>query len=172
MEMKPKLLVSACLLGRPVRYDGQAKPLSEQDWRRLRQKFDLIAACPECMGGLPTPRPPAELRGGDGTAALRGQAGVITATGEDVSAAFIDGAGQALDLAQAHGCRQALLKANSPSCGDRRIYDGRFSGTLKDGEGVTASLFRQAGIVVCSEEDIDVLLDAPSRQAAQQSEFS
>ena len=54
MEMKPKLLVSACLLGQPVRYDGQAKPLSEQDWRRLRQKFDLIAACPECMGGLPT----------------------------------------------------------------------------------------------------------------------
>lgn len=161
MEMKPKLLVSACLLGQPVRYDGQAKSLSEVDWQQLSQKFDLIAACPECMGGLPTPRPPAELRGGDGAAALHHQATVVTDADEDVSAAFIDGARQALRLAQTHGCRQALLKANSPSCGNRRIYDGQFTGTLKKGEGVAASLLRQAGVTVYSEEEIDVLLGAP-----------
>lgn len=89
MEMKPTLLVSACLLGQPVRYDGQAKPLAERDWARLRRDFTLISACPECMGGLPTPRPAAELRGGDGAAALRGQATVETAAGEDVSLSLI-----------------------------------------------------------------------------------
>ncbi|NHR07854.1 DUF523 domain-containing protein [Chromobacterium haemolyticum] len=161
MEVKPTLLVSACLLGQPVRYDGQAKSLAEQDWTRLRRDFTLIPACPEYMGGLPTPRPAAELRGGDGAAALRGQATVETAAGENVSAAFLRGAQASLRLAQAHGCRQALLKANSPSCGTLRIYDGEFSGKLKNGEGVTASLLRQAGIKVCSEDHIEELLKAP-----------
>ncbi|MBN3006418.1 DUF523 domain-containing protein [Chromobacterium alkanivorans] len=162
MEVKATLLVSACLLGQAVRYDGQAKPLAEHDWARLRRDFTLIPACPECMGGLPTPRPAAELRGGDGAAALRGQATVETAAGEDVSAAFLRGAQASLRLAQAHGCRQALLKANSPSCGTRRIYDGEFSGMLKDGEGVAASLLRQAGIEVCSEEDMAERLRTPA----------
>ncbi|WP_181247962.1 DUF523 domain-containing protein [Chromobacterium haemolyticum] len=75
--------------------------------------------------------------------------------------AFVRGAQASLRLAQAHGCRQALLKANSPSCGTLRIYDGEFSGQLKNGEGVTASLLRQAGIKVCSEDHMEELLKAP-----------
>ncbi|OHX18133.1 DUF523 domain-containing protein [Chromobacterium sphagni] len=155
---KPTLLVSACLLGQPVRYDAQSKPMPEQDWRLLRQQFDLIPACPECLGGLPTPRPAAEIVGDNGAAVLRRQAQVKTAQGLDVSQAFVAGAKMALDIARQHGCHAALLKANSPSCGNRRIYDGEFSATLKDGKGVTASLLDLDGIMVWNEYEIQQLL--------------
>ncbi|MCD4498846.1 DUF523 domain-containing protein [Chromobacterium vaccinii] len=161
---KPTLLVSACLLGQPVRYDGQSKPLSSPQWTTLRQRFDLVPVCPECLGGLPTPRPAAEIVGGNGNDALAGIACVQTAEGDDVSAAFISGAELALNTALQHGCVQALLKANSPSCGNRQIYDGSFSSTLRDGQGVAASLLERHGIAVWNEEEIDRLLDSEPPQ--------
>ena len=156
---KPTLLVSACLLGQPVRYDGQSKPIPGPQWNILQQCFDLIPVCPECMGGLPTPRPAAEIVGGDGDDALAGTARVETAAGDDFSAAFIAGAEHALNVARRHGCAKALLKANSPSCGNHRIYDGSFSSTLRNGHGVTASLLEQQGIEIWNEEEIDLLLN-------------
>ncbi|AOZ51525.1 DUF523 domain-containing protein [Chromobacterium vaccinii] len=162
---KPTLLVSACLLGQPVRYDGQSKPLSSPRWTTLRQRFDLIPVCPECLGGLPTPRPAAEIVGGNGGDALAGVARIQSADGDDVSAAFIAGAERTLNAALQHGCAQALLKANSPSCGNRRIYDGSFSATLRDGQGVAASLLERNGIAVWNETEIDSLLDPEPPQA-------
>ncbi|AXE30392.1 DUF523 domain-containing protein [Chromobacterium phragmitis] len=157
---KPTLLVSACLLGQPVRYDGRAKPVDSPHWQALRERFELLPACPECLGGLPTPRAPAEIAGGDGGSVLRGEAMVKTEAGEDVSAAFAAGAQIMRQTAQRHGCEHALLKANSPSCGNRRIYDGNFTSTLREGDGVAASLLRQHGIQVWNEEEIASLLQA------------
>jgi uncharacterized protein YbbK (DUF523 family) len=105
----------------------------------------LIPVCPETVGGLPTPRPAAEIQP-DGR--------VRTCDGVDVTAAFEGGAGQAVALAVAAGAKQAVLKARSPSCGCREIHDGTFGGGLVPGEGVTARALRAAGIEVCSEEDL------------------
>ena len=156
---KPRLLVSACLLGQPVRYDGQAKAMASADWETLRQRFEIVPACPECLGGLPTPRPPAEISQGDGAAVLLGRARVQTRQGRDVSQAFIDGARHALAIARQQNCQAALLKANSPSCGNRQIYDGSFSAALTDGQGVTASLLEQHGIRVWNETQVGDLLE-------------
>ncbi|WP_199179906.1 DUF523 domain-containing protein [Chromobacterium sinusclupearum] len=158
MTIKPKLLISACLLGQPVRYDGQSKPMRDVDWTKIHDRFGLIPACPECLGGLPTPRPAAEITGGSGNDVLTQQASVQTGDGQDVSLAFITGAWQTLRLAQQGDCKLALLKANSPSCGNRQIYDGNFGKTLRDGQGVTASLLSQHGIRVWNEEEVDALL--------------
>ncbi|UTH76497.1 DUF523 domain-containing protein [Chromobacterium sp. IIBBL 290-4] len=153
-----KLLISACLLGQPVRYDGQSKPMPETKWAALQQAFELIPVCPECLGGLPTPRPPAEISGGSGCQVLKRQARVKTAAGEDISLAFISGAEQTLAIAQQHGCHAALLKANSPSCGNRQIYNGNFEKTLRSGQGVTAALLEENGVRVWNEEEWQELL--------------
>ncbi|MEN3030927.1 DUF523 domain-containing protein [Chromobacterium amazonense] len=158
MTKKAKLLISACLLGQPVRYDGQSKPMRDVDWTKIHDRFELIPACPECLGGLPTPRPAAEIIGGSGNDVLTQQASVQTGDGQNVSLAFISGAWQTLRLAQQSDCKLALLKANSPSCGNRQIYDGSFGNTLRDGQGVTASLLIQHGIRVWNEEEVDALL--------------
>jgi uncharacterized protein YbbK (DUF523 family) len=136
-----KILVSRCLLGQRVRYDGGAHGR-------------VVALCPEVAGGLPTPRAPAEIAGGQGAQVLDGRLPVLTVDGEDVTAAFIDGAQQALALVAEHGIRIALLKARSPSCGNRENYDGSFSGTKVAGEGVTAAALRRAGVQVFSEEEL------------------
>ena len=139
-ERKP-VLVSACLLGTPCRYDGAGRPdariLSLAATRRL------IPVCPEQLGGLATPRPPAERVGER----------VSTGGGADVTAAFQRGAEETLRLARLFGCKTAILKSRSPSCGSGQIYDGTFTGTLVSGEGVTTALLRQNGLIVCSEED-------------------
>ena len=155
---KPVLLVSACLLGQPVRYDAASKGLPDHWQARLAARYTLLPFCPECAGGLPTPRPPAEICGGSGTQVLAGRAQVRTEAGDDVSAAFVSGARLALQQAQRHGCRLALLKANSPSCGNRQVYSGRFDGQLQAGAGVTAALLQQHGITVYSEQQLDALL--------------
>ncbi|RKQ62205.1 uncharacterized protein YbbK (DUF523 family) [Vogesella indigofera] len=158
---KPPLLVSACLLGQPVRYDGHGKAMPSPLLFELARRYQLLSICPECQGGLPTPRPAAEISGGDGGDGgdvLDGRARVITQTGQDVSRAFIDGARQALDSAIRHGCRQALLKANSPSCGNRQIHSGRFDQQLQPGSGVTAALLQGHGISVFNENEMDRLL--------------
>ena len=142
-----KILVSACLLGTPCRYDGQSKPVLALE--RLREMgHTLVPVCPEVLGGLPTPRPPAELQP-DGR--------VVNRVGEDVTAPYRKGAELALDLARAEGCALAVLKAKSPSCGCHQIYDGSFTGNLIPGQGVTARLLEESGIQVVDETELDAL---------------
>jgi|SRR5580704_2478502 uncharacterized protein YbbK (DUF523 family) len=117
---KPKILVSACLLGRPVRYDGSAKTLVHQALERWKAEDRLVTLCPELAAGFSTPRPQAEIDGGQsGREVLSGRARVIEATGADVTDLYIVGAQAALLLAQANDCRFALLADGSPSCGSR-----------------------------------------------------
>ncbi|MCG6573117.1 DUF523 domain-containing protein [Pseudomonas sp. AF32] len=145
-----KILVSRCLLGHRVRYDGGASGPFDV----LQQWLDegrVVPLCPEVAGGLPTPRAPAEIAGGQGVRVLDGEVAVVTADGEDVSAQFLSGAHQALDQVREHGIRIAVLKANSPSCGNLLTYDGTFSGVKVRGEGVTAALLKRHGVKVFSE---------------------
>jgi uncharacterized protein YbbK (DUF523 family) len=148
-----KILVSRCLLGHRVRYDGGASgPFdSLQHWL---DEGRVVPLCPEVAGGLPTPRPAAEIPGGQGARVLDGDAAVVTAEGEDVSAQFLSGAYQALALVREHGIRIAVLKANSPSCGNLLTYDGTFSGVKVRGEGVTAALLKRNGVRVFSELEL------------------
>ncbi|MGZ7455987.1 DUF523 domain-containing protein [Pseudomonas sp. Ma2-10] len=148
-----KILVSRCLLGHRVRYDGGASGPFDQ----LQQWLDegrVVPLCPEVAGGLSTPRAAAEIPGGQGAEVLDGRASVITTEGEDVSVEFLSGAYQALELMQKHGIRIAVLKANSPSCGNLLTYDGTFSGVKVSGEGVTAALLRRHGVQVFSELEL------------------
>lgn len=148
-----KILVSRCLLGHRVRYDGGASgpfDLLEQ-WI---EEGRVVPLCPEVAGGLPTPRAAAEIPGGQGGEVLDGIAAVITTDGEDVSAQFLEGARQALELVQKHGIRVAVLKANSPSCGNLLTYDGTFSGVKVGGEGVTAALLKRHGVRVFGELEL------------------
>jgi uncharacterized protein YbbK (DUF523 family) len=148
-----KFLLSRCLLGQRVRYDGGSHgPFTLLE--RWQQEGRIVPLCPEVAGGLPTPRAPAEIAGGQGARVLDGQLPVLTVDGEDVTAAFLDGAQQALALVAQHGIRIALLKARSPSCGNRENYDGSFSGTRVAGEGVTAAALRRVGVRVFSEEQL------------------
>ncbi|HBP49096.1 DUF523 domain-containing protein [Pseudomonas sp. FSL R10-0056] len=152
--MSPKVLVSRCLLGHRVRYDGGASgpyALLAQ-WQAEGR---VIALCPEVAGGLPTPRAAAEIPGGQGVEVLAGKAAVITTEGEDVTEAFVSGARQALALVERHGIRIAILKANSPSCGNRLTYDGSFRGVKVEGQGVTAALLTRAGVQVFSELELE-----------------
>jgi len=145
-------LVSACLLGVCTRYDGGCCPVPRLI--QLAARGLAVPICPEMAGGLPVPRPPAEIVGGDGQAVLDRQARVLTIDGEDVTEAFLSGARQVLETMQRLGIRQAVLKDDSPSCGCRRIYDGTFSGHKVSGQGVTAALLQRNGITVLSEEDL------------------
>ncbi|MNE44853.1 hypothetical protein D3C81_907560 [compost metagenome] len=149
-----KVLVSRCLLGHRVRYDGGAHGPFDL-LQRWQAQGRVIALCPEVAGGLPTPRPPAEIPGGQGFAVLEGSVRIVTVDGEDVSEAFIQGAEQAVELVRRHEIRMAVLKARSPSCGNRENYDGSFSGQRVPGEGVTAAALKRMGVLVFSEEELD-----------------
>lgn len=140
----PPVLVSACLAGLPCRYDGRSKP--DPGIVALVEEGGAIPVCAEQLGGLGTPRAPAEIVGGDGHDVLRGHARVLTDTGEDVTAQFLEGAGRTAALAREHGVQEAVLQARSPSCGCGRIYDGTHSGSLGDGDGVLAALLQENGI--------------------------
>ncbi|RJG49450.1 DUF523 domain-containing protein [Motilimonas pumila] len=142
-----KVLVSACLLGAPVRYDGTSKAVQHPLLSRWQQEGRLIALCPEQAGGLSTPRAPAERQGER----------VITVQGQDVTAAFLRGAQHALSTCLRHNISFAILKENSPSCGVTQAYDGSFQGQLVTGEGVTTALLRQHGIAVFSEQQLERL---------------
>ena len=148
-----KLLVSRCLLGHRVRYDGGAHGPYDllQQWQAEGR---IVPLCPEVAGGLPTPRAPAEIAGGQGGDVLEGRLPVLTDSGADVTAAFIGGAEAALRLVRQHDLRIAVLKARSPSCGNTHNYDGSFSGTLVAGEGVTAALLRRHGVRVFNESQL------------------
>ncbi len=133
-----RLLISACLLGENCKYDGGNNVLPPGILEALRLRFELVPVCPEQLGGLPTPRVPSERRDGR----------VVSREGEDVTEAFRRGAEAALRIAEKKGCRRALLKANSPSCGSGTIYDGSFTGTLVAGDGVAAELLKHEKIEV------------------------
>lgn len=140
-----RIAVSACLLGAHCRYDGKSKPCD--DVIALKDHHDLIAICPEVMGGLSVPHPPNEI-------ASVGPLRVVDVEGADNTAAFVAGARKSLDCAQREGCEFAILKAKSPSCGVGHVYDGSFTGALVEGDGVAASMFIKAGIPVCDEHSI------------------
>lgn len=142
--MKKKAIISSCLIGVNCRYDGGNNKLPDEKLAELREKYELIPVCPECYGGLTTPRVPSERRDG----------GVYSKVGVDVTAEFAKGADAALYLAKLLGAELAILKENSPSCGSGTIYDGTFSGTLTEGDGVTAELLKKQGITVIGESKI------------------
>jgi uncharacterized protein YbbK (DUF523 family) len=153
-----KILVSACLLGRPVRYDGSAKTSAHAALAQWKVEGRLVVICPELAAGFVTPRPPAEIADGrSGRDVLAGAARVIEATRADVTALYLRGARAALSLARTHDCKFALLVDGSPSCGGGFIYDGAFAGRKHAGEGVTAALLRENGIAVFSEAQIGAL---------------
>lgn len=133
-------------MGFGCRYDGGVRRLSCLD--ALGERHVLIPVCPEVMGGLPTPRPPSEIRDGR----------VITRDGRDVTQAFLRGAQEAARLAQACSCGCALLKERSPSCGLGQVYDGTFTGTLTDGDGLCARLLVGRGLRVIGESQVEELL--------------
>lgn len=139
--MKEKILISHCLLGTPCRYDGKSKPVP--GIKELAKHYILIPVCPEVEGGLSTPRLPCELQGEK----------VIRSDGKNMTAPYIDGAEIALGLCKKYGCKAAVLKEKSPSCGKSFVYDGTFSGTLKEGQGVTAKLLYENGIPLYNETD-------------------
>ena len=142
------VLVSACLLGVACRYDGASKGLPDSVLRELMARHVLVPACPEQLGGLPTPAPSERLG-----------SRVVARTGVDVTDAYTRGAQQTLALAQRFGCTAALLKQRSPSCGKGEIYDGTFTGTRVPGDGVTAALLSAHGIRVYGEDDVAELLN-------------
>ncbi|MBK1697198.1 DUF523 domain-containing protein [Rhodovibrio salinarum] len=153
-----KILVSACLVGRPVRYNGSAKLVEHPRLAQWRQEGRLVAICPELTAGFSVPRPPAEISNArDGQAVLAGKGQVSEATGADVTSLYVAGAEAALATARAHACRFALLMDGSPSCGSGFIYDGSFLGRKHVGAGVTTALLRENGIEVFAETEIDVL---------------
>lgn len=149
------VLVSACLLGELVRYDGAGKLLQHpllDAWTRQRR---LVWLCPEVAGGLGVPRPPAEIVGGTGDDVLDGRAAVRTVRGDDVTAAFLRGADAMLALAAQQRVAIAILKARSPSCGPAGIYDGTHRRVVRAGAGATAAALRRAGIPVFDETQLD-----------------
>ena len=142
-----RILVSACLLGMRVRYDGKSKPCEAVI--RLMDEHELIPVCAEVFGGLPTPRVPAERSGER----------VITRDGRDVTEEYARGAEEIANLAGMYGCTHAILKEKSPSCGKGRIYDGTHTGTLTEGNGILAELLMEMGVKVVGETEIDSLFD-------------
>lgn len=142
------LLISACLLGADCKYSGGNNRLPDEQLRRLREKYRLVPVCPETAGGLPIPRQPSEWLGDK----------VVSKLGADVTAQFQKGGAAALALSKRFGCKKALLKENSPSCGSGRIYDGSFTGTLTAGDGVAAAMLKAAGVSVYGESALEELV--------------
>lgn len=140
------IVASACLGGKKCRYDGSAKPNAEVI--RAVREGRAVLACPEAMAGLKSPRPPAELRGGDGFGVLEGVAQVYNKEGVCVTEEFVAGAEKFLAFARKHNVEEVWLKAKSPSCGVHRVYDGTFESRLIGGCGVTCALLMKNGITV------------------------
>lgn len=150
-----KILISACLLGKKVRYDGGTLSVVEGIVQQWRSSGQIVSVCPEVDAGMSIPRPPAEITGGDGYGVLTGSAQVFENTGVDVTSYFKAGARIALDLCRKHNIKVAVLTENSPSCGSTAIYDGQFADEKKAGVGVTAALLKNSGIQVFSQHQIE-----------------
>ncbi len=153
---KPIVLVSACLLGQPVRYDGKSKPV---DLSALRNSFSLVAVCPECAGGLPIPRVPCEIEETKTAAdVLSGRGRILSKAGKDCTEAYIKGAQLCSKIAQKYHTQYALLKEKSPACGTHFIHSGNFDGRLRAGKGVFAESLSLAGVKVFNEQEINELM--------------
>ena len=150
------ILVSACLLGIRCKYDGGHNLAPKVASLMEDPEICLIPVCPEQLGGLPTPRDPSECRGDK----------VLQCTGTDVTNAFEKGAEEALRIAEFYGCKTAILKERSPSCGFGQIYDGNFSRTLTNGMGKTAAMLAGKGFEIFTENTTDLLYSVlyPSKQ--------
>jgi len=165
-DRRAKILISACLMGFRVRYNGSDKKRVLSALAQWQREQRLVVHCPELAAGLPTPRLPAEIVGGNGADVLAGRARVVESDGRDVTRIYLLAARLALETAQQAGCRYALLSDGSPTCGSQSIYDGRFSGQRRRGAGVAAALLRQHGIAVFAEQQADELLAHISRMEA------
>lgn len=150
--MNDVILVSACLAGIRCKYNGRdnGNPIIKE----LVRQGKAIPLCPEQLGGLPTPRLPAEINGGSARDVLQGRALVVRKDGDDVTEHFIRGAKEVLKFCQEMGIKRAILKSRSPSCGKGCVYDGTFTGGLVDGNGITAQLLMDNGIEVITEEEL------------------
>lgn len=145
-------LVSACLCGINCAWNGKSKVSPKV--LKLIKSGDLIPVCPEQLGGLSTPRVPQEIQGGPGEDTLCGKCKVINKDGKDVTAQFIRGAEETLKIAKLTGATEFIAKSKSPSCGCGFTYDGTFSDTLVEGDGVTTAFLKQNGIKVINSEDL------------------
>jgi len=146
----PPVVVSACLLGQPCRWDGGT--LLVPDLGPWLAGAQPLPVCPEVLAGLGVPRPPMHWDGGDARAALAGRARLLDANGRDCTAQLLAGAQEALRQARDAGCRRALLKERSPSCGVRQVHT---DAGLVDGCGLFALLLAEAGLALSTEEDLD-----------------
>ena len=144
--MEKCIFVSPCLLGEKCRYDGCSKP--NQRVQEVLCGKAYVQACPEVLGGLPTPRKPSEICGDR----------VVMVDGTDVTENYKRGAAEALMLCKRLGIKKAILKSRSPSCGKGEIYNGSFTGILTDGNGVCAQLLIEEGIEVYTENEASKLL--------------
>ena len=153
-----RVLVSACLLGRKVRYNGSDKLSDHPVLSRWQAEGRVVPICPEVAAGFGTPRPPAEIVGAaDGAEVICGRGRVVEDTGRDVTSLYLDGGRMALEMAEQTGCSYAVLTDGSPSCGSTFIYDGSFSGRMRPGRGTTTALLEAHGIAVYPEGRIDEL---------------
>jgi uncharacterized protein YbbK (DUF523 family) len=155
-----KILVSACLVGVKVRYDGADNYCNNTVFCKWLSEGRIIMVCPEVASGSSIPRSPVEIIGtNNGAGVFDGTSKAMTKDGTDVSEMFISGAKIALDLALQNNIKIAIFKIKSPSCGSSKIYDGTFNKTIVDGDGVTVSLLKQNGIEVYSEEEIPMVVE-------------
>lgn len=162
--MKSKILVSACLMGFQVRYNGSNKAQLADALSRWQQEGRLVIHCPELAAGLPVPRLPAEILNAQGADVMQNRAQIVESDGQDVTAHYQLAAWLALKAAQEEGCAAALLTDGSPTCGSQFIYDGTFNGQRKPGSGVAAALLREHGITVFSDGQIPQLLNWMERR--------
>lgn len=144
-RVQKPVLISSCLVGKPCRYNGKSSLVPEL--AELVEQGKAILVCPEQLGGLPTPREPAEIIATDT------EIKVVTKNGEEVTRAFREGAEKTLQIALESDVTAAILKSKSPSCGCGQIYDGTFSSTLIKGSGLTATLLDKNGIQVITDEE-------------------
>lgn len=149
--MKEKILISACLIGFKVRYNGSDKPISSELLHRWQAEGRLVVHCPELAAGLLLPRLPAEISGGQGIDVLEGQASVVENDGSNVTQHYLLAAHLALQTAQENNCRFAIMADRSPTCGSQQIYDGSFQGKAVNGAGIAVALLRRHGIEVFTE---------------------
>jgi uncharacterized protein YbbK (DUF523 family) len=149
-----KILISACLAGERVRYDGKTLAVATDIMNRWFTQGQVISVCPEAGGGMSVPRAPAEIMNGDGLDVQAGKAQVVDNMGIEVTGYFMRGAQLALSLCQKHQIQVAVLAEASPSCGSSIIHDGSFSGKKIAGVGVTTALLRANGIEVFSQHEI------------------
>jgi len=149
------ILISSCLLGEAVRYNGSHARIDHPLLTRWQAEGRLVSFCPEVSAGLSIPRPPAEIVNGDGASVLENTARVYDNTGKDITRFLLTGAQKALSLARDKDIRIAIFMKKSPSCGSGAIYDGTFNGILHQGVGVTTALLMQNGIRVFNPNQIE-----------------